>query len=257
MRGTPVTERAERLRRRIIPAHAGNSRPAPRPGPVDTDHPRACGELQVQRHLDLPRAGSSPRMRGTLGHDGVHHLGLRIIPAHAGNSLSAWKYRRRRSDHPRACGELAVIWASVSPCPGSSPRMRGTLADDLDAASPHRIIPAHAGNSGPSSDLPTGPSDHPRACGELVGGNSPFSCATGSSPRMRGTLVPLADLVRELRIIPAHAGNSSSFFSASSRISGSSPRMRGTQHELVGKRLGFRIIPAHAGNSHFRWLPDA
>ena len=109
MRGTRCHTGSRSRFGRIIPAHAGNSRPAPRPGPVDTDHPRACGELQVQRHLDLPRAGSSPRMRGTLGHDGVHHLGLRIIPAHAGNSLSAWKYRRRRSDHPRACGELMPV----------------------------------------------------------------------------------------------------------------------------------------------------
>ena len=72
----------------IIPAHAGNSDSAACPASVDADHPRACGELAVgQIHTTL-LAGSSPRMRGTLG-ECFHQLTwCRIIPAHAGNSQS-------------------------------------------------------------------------------------------------------------------------------------------------------------------------
>ena len=133
-----------------------------------TDHPRACGELIAVPHGRDNKTGSSPRMRGTRGVVLMLFGCLRIIPAHAGNSLKRRNIPRAEPDHPRACGELALcadtIWGSF----GSSPRMRGTQ-DVSDAQYPPiRIIPAHAGNSPMPPHATALQPDHPRACGELT-----------------------------------------------------------------------------------------
>ena len=86
MRGTPLARHRSRHRRRIIPAHAGNS--AHNRGRYHSapDHPRACGELSLERSMRNAWAGSSPRMRGTLSPYQTRTADWRIIPAHAGNS---------------------------------------------------------------------------------------------------------------------------------------------------------------------------
>ena len=70
----------------IIPAHAGNTRPAPTPTTSQRDHPRACGEHTVNCSVSDALPGSSPRMRGTRRHVRAVHRESRIIPAHAGNT---------------------------------------------------------------------------------------------------------------------------------------------------------------------------
>ena len=92
---------------------------------------------------------------------------------------------------------------------------------------------------------------------------------TGSSPRMRGTLLDWLAPVRCLGIIPAHAGNTCACSLPRSRrrdhpracgehntvclglacARGSSPRMRGTPTVVDGHEGGEGIIPAHAGNT--------
>ena len=111
--------------------------------------------------------------------------------------------------------------------------------------------------------------DHPRGCGEQLGGNTVSSCACGSPPRMRGTGRLSSPLLLLPRITPADAGNRGSALIRDVKkrdhprgcgeqmvswgryypFRGSPPRMRGT-----GKRasfLGFPkgITPADAGNS--------
>ena len=147
MRGTHTLPRFVAKKVRIIPAHAGNSRRFHHPTHRYSDHPRACGELPT-RNFAIPLAvGSSPRMRGTLFPFLIQFPGVRIIPAHAGNSTCDCSRTRAKADHPRACGELLMLdRATLSPI-GSSPRMRGTHAP-AEAGHPGiRIIPAHAGNS--------------------------------------------------------------------------------------------------------------
>ena len=51
---------------------------------------------------------------------------LRIIPAHAGNSMTCSRFLTIGADHPRACGELRRTRFFFSPSFRSSPRMRGT-----------------------------------------------------------------------------------------------------------------------------------
>ena len=127
MRGTRALDDARVTVARIIPAHAGNSYQPYTASSTEPDHPRACGELIVQASIDLSVAGSSPRMRGTPVLGVPSGVAERIIPAHAGNSLAPLGRQPQSSDHPRACGELALDTAIPSTLLGSSPRMRGTL----------------------------------------------------------------------------------------------------------------------------------
>ena len=126
MRGTRARSPRRPRLRRIIPAHAGNS---PRPGSAracDPDHPRACGELSGGSRSTVNSGGSSPRMRGTRTTACRRSSGIRIIPAHAGNSVEVEPVPSILSDHPRACGELPNCDKWANDYRGSSPRMRGT-----------------------------------------------------------------------------------------------------------------------------------
>ena len=129
MRGTLSGIGREHPIHRFIPAHAGNTL-------ADSSclceipvHPRACGE-----HISLPRTprkprGSSPRMRGTLDVQQLRHFQERFIPAHAGNTPPALRQQNDPPVHPRACGEHKSASVRAGSAHGSSPRMRGTLAD--------------------------------------------------------------------------------------------------------------------------------
>ena len=130
---------------------------------------------------------------------------------------------------------------------GSSPRMRGKLTLRRRHDHCERIIPAHAGQTDLDKFYGDVNADHPRACG--ANDRTPLETLTifGSSPRMRGK--PGSDSARRgrIRIIPAHAGQTTIFLFNSARWSdhpracganpcrppirwmntGSSPRMRG------------------------------
>ena len=269
MRGTRAPPGQPQPPPRIIPAHAGNSLVRLVMLNLLADHPRACGELD-SKPLNLCKSvGSSPRMRGTPAAAVGIVWGIRIIPAHAGNSLAPLRTDRTGSDHPRACGELRRLWTRVRGTYGSSPRMRGTHVEARGVFGVGRIIPAHAGNSIQGFGERSCGSDHPRACGELLLSRCPVAHLIGSSPRMRGTRSRPRGVLAPWRIIPAHAGNSgdSSDRGLASAdhpracgelvrlmhwvfaLLGSSPRMRGTQKGSVDEVAFTRIIPAHAGNS--------
>ena len=67
LRGTLRTDQVKPTGRGIIPALAGNTTACCRAAAAPWDHPRACGEhFAPAFHSHVP-AGSSPRLRGTLG----------------------------------------------------------------------------------------------------------------------------------------------------------------------------------------------
>ncbi len=105
MRGTAAATRSARDRERFIPAHAGNSSGVNISSHHCAVHPRACGEQAAVASLTNGRAGSSPRMRGTVELDLVGGVGPRFIPAHAGNSCLGPAKQLAQAVHPRACGE--------------------------------------------------------------------------------------------------------------------------------------------------------
>ena len=173
-------------------------------------------------------------MRGTL----VQHLVIvkraGIIPAHAGNTPSFLLLYVQYGDHPRACGEHAMLPGSRRHGWGSSPRMRGTQALRFGRPTDMGIIPAHAGNTRSFSPASPVPQDHPRACGEHSVRHSKRSAILGSSPRMRGTLSESNPHLTINRIIPAHAGNTvHSALGLSVRRD--HPRACGEHHQIPAK----------------------
>ena len=87
MRGKPMQTADKVDEHRIIPAHAGQTRPRPRTPVSPTDHPRACGANGSMTCAFRSCSGSSPRMRGKLVHLRSFRCRLRIIPAHAGQTV--------------------------------------------------------------------------------------------------------------------------------------------------------------------------
>ena len=155
---------------------------------------------------DPDRIGSSPRMRGKQGGRRKLEREIRIIPAHAGQTLAYYKPLQLPSDHPRACGANSALRPSNILQSGSSPRMRGKRRCQLSQMARDRIIPAHAGQTTTVYGRYFGPSDHPRACGANMLSPPTFTVTSGSSPRMRGKRGGFGASVSCPRIIPAHAG---------------------------------------------------
>ena len=128
MRGKRLHDRCHRQRGRIIPAHAGQTDCRFDGVAGSADHPRACGANQAPGNVSPSSCGSSPRMRGKRGADIAIPSALRIIPAHAGQTLSPPVHRPRPADHPRACGANHAGNGVMGGTAGSSPRMRGKLS---------------------------------------------------------------------------------------------------------------------------------
>ena len=128
VRGTLAIQQARCARIRIIPACAGNSVCEAKPTSMGADHPRVCGELAKAATRNSLEDGSSPRVRGTPVNvrDDAHLA--RIIPACAGNSTLRVRRLLSLPDHPRVCGELAILSKEYGGKGGSSPRVRGTRA---------------------------------------------------------------------------------------------------------------------------------
>ena len=157
---------------------------------------------------------------------------------------------------------------------GSSPRMRGKRHRVRGHGRGRRIIPAHAGQTNPRQTPRITTTDHPRACGANRPRSRPGTFKNGSSPRMRGKRGGYTRLPRHVRIIPAHAGQTSptcrtsvsatdhpracgaNYPNIASELwfDGSSPRMRGKRGNYAKARAASRIIPAHAGQT--RWSPE-
>ena len=132
--------------------------------------------------------GSSPLMRGTHEVENIGSNAVRIIPAHAGNTVMTANLREWRQDHPRSCGEHQMGQVAELSGIGSSPLMRGTRSKYLEGIFLSRIIPAHAGNTTFDVIHTSNSSDHPRSCGEHQCLGDVFRQVSGSSPLMRGTL---------------------------------------------------------------------
>ena len=153
------------------------------------------------------QAGSSPRMRGTLGVSVRRNVGHGIIPAYAGNTEAGSSFLITPRDHPRVCGEHVFQVISSVRMVGSSPRMRGTLEIVVVRGDQVGIIPAYAGNTKNSGGAMGVHRDHPRVCGEHTQVERAREVLTGSSPRMRGTRSCWCLDCAACGIIPAYAGN--------------------------------------------------
>ena len=104
-RGTRECAEQLQLHGRIIPACAGNTLPNEHSMDPDSDHPRMRGEHDTAATTGGLTVGSSPHARGTHLCEAQHFVGVRIIPACAGNTRPSSVAAKTRSDHPRMRGE--------------------------------------------------------------------------------------------------------------------------------------------------------
>ena len=158
--------------------------------------------------------GSSPLSRGIRLADCLPVPLCRIIPALAGNTKLNEGIPFFTADHPRSRGEYVIDIITKVYVMGSSPLSRGIPATENDLLAASGIIPALAGNTGPSRAPLWTRRDHPRSRGEYWVLPVRASCCIGSSPLSRG--IPAVGDRRDgrSRIIPALAGNTTSALSA-------------------------------------------
>ncbi len=89
--------------------------------------------------------GLSPRVRGSHGSCDVVHLGLRSIPASAGQPDIEGPVDALLKVYPRECGAAALNRVLRLVATGLSPRVRGSHRTLAISAHPTRSIPASAG----------------------------------------------------------------------------------------------------------------
>jgi hypothetical protein len=234
------------------------------------------GEHPQAKSVFVSKTGSSPRARGTPARAARRAVSIRFIPACAGNTPSIPAFS---AVHPRVRGEHKLIQGSSHDLNGSSrvrgehvsftiyeqsdygssPRARGTRAEELRAGHRRRFIPACAGNTTSSACFPNEPTVHPRVRGEHTDKRDSISAMSGSSPRARGTRSTKATSWWSHRVHPRVRGEHDLRRQLLQGNAGSSPRARGTLVFPAPGSLSHRFIPACAGNtqpgSGFRGLP--
>ena len=131
----------------ITPADAGKTYQCASNFYKTKDHPRGCGENNVDKTRIAVRAGSPPRMRGKPGLSANEYMETGITPADAGKTQYRPKQAPIVQDHPRGCGENAANAKAREVAKGSPPRMRGKPINPLTQSSMSRITPADAGKT--------------------------------------------------------------------------------------------------------------
>ena len=136
-----------RVRRGLIPAHAGKTRDSVR-GLLDLRaHPRSRGENVASVASVASVAGSSPLTRGKLCRDRIPKEAYGLIPAHAGKTVDRAQRRETLRAHPRSRGENNGKNAALEIREGSSPLTRGKHRAEATERRERGLIPAHAGKT--------------------------------------------------------------------------------------------------------------
>ena len=190
----------------LIPACAGKTTAACARTLKSWAHPRVCGENVLGGRFRFGDMGSSPRVRGKHSCRVIPPSRDRLIPACAGKTKAQVRLRSRGAAHPRVCGENSRCPMRNSSNLGSSPRVRGKPGRGQRGESPCRLIPACAGKTECRKYARSESWAHPRVCGENRCSRYPAQRMAGSSPRVRGKLLPRFPCGRTVGLIPACAG---------------------------------------------------
>ena len=237
---------------RLIPAHAGKTIRNCKRSTRRAAHPRSRGENVIFHLKGMQLRGSSPLTRGKPRAASLRGLRVRLIPAHAGKTITAAGPALRAEAHPRSRGENPPTTAPLLLRSGSSPLTRGKHTRRPGSARRARLIPAHAGKTR------TRASTEPAPCR-----------VPGSSPLTRGKRLRAWRAAPVWRLIPAHAGKTTQLRAlyvtheahprsrgenyvshCSPRAStGSSPLTRGKRVGVDALEVQLRLIPAHAGKT--------
>ena len=150
----------------LIPAHAGKTGGSGAMGVTRWAHPRSRGEND-DRHFKVERRhGSSPLTRGKRPQFGLFRPVSRLIPAHAGKTMSAPADCLDQQAHPRSRGENSPCGMCRLRRLGSSPLTRGKRFADAYDRLGNGLIPAHAGKTRCRRRRCRRRSAHPRSRGE-------------------------------------------------------------------------------------------
>ena len=254
---------------RLIPAHAGKTKALEVSLRRCGAHPRSRGENELLSLGHDPVAGSSPLTRGKRRYVRLPPDALRLIPAHAGKTKISCSITWTRRAHPRSRGENLSTTVIPGVANGSSPLTRGKPFLLVAGLGGGGLIPAHAGKTPSSGKSSRGRRAHPRSRGENYAWCGAFQVWGGSSPLTRGKQPPSSNARPTHRLIPAHAGKTSSSRTGSVRCGahprsrgenleglepgaqgrGSSPLTRGKPRTDACARRGGGLIPAHAGKT--------
>ena len=171
-----------------------------------TAHPRSRGENPLGTLRAFRMRSSSPLTRGKPPLLRFVIEPRRLIPAHAGKTCASSSEPQWSWAHPRSRGENSTAATSLWRLLGSSPLTRGKRGASGPA---WRRCPAH-----------------PRSRGENLSTVFSMEIAGGSSPLTRGKQAAGSLSVMLFRLIPAHAGKTSSCRSVCGR-GAAHPRSRG------------------------------
>ena len=169
-------------------------------------HPRSRGENYSELGNTPSMVGSSPLTRGKRLVLIFVRSNIRLIPAHAGKTPRRKRSPRGDRAHPRSRGENSLLTPMDSLRYGSSPLTRGKRTVSISAPPAFRLIPAHAGKTLNVTRRRAVSAAHPRSRGENGDVHNEAPIRRGSSPLTRGKLITLTLRVRQVRLIPAHAG---------------------------------------------------
>ena len=170
----------------ITPALAGKSYRTIHCRGGHRDHPRTCGEKQMEQQAGRVWVGSPPHMRGKVHRHSFLNFISGITPAYAGKSSYMPASAPASKDHPRICGEKFSGRLPATTAIGSPPHMRGKGNIGVTTTQEMRITPAYAGKSSHISGHDLCVWDHPRICGEKFPVSPCLLLQLGSPPHMRG-----------------------------------------------------------------------
>ena len=230
--GTPLRPSGESGVGGLIPTHAGNTLKSTRCMALTRAHPRSRREHSPTKALRRRTWGSSPLTRGALRQIVQLAHGLRLIPAHAGNTPRQNRCGINRRAHPRSRGEHERMNPKIAAQLGSSPLTRGALGVGASARLAIGLIPAHAGSTRFVADARGRFGAHPRSRGEHETEAPDLTTFKGSSPLARGTRLSRPTRCSAIRLIPARAGNTPSCQMIMMRF-GAHPRSRGEHCRLL------------------------
>ena len=173
-------------------------------------HPRSRGENTEADEDSRALWGSSPLTRGKHRVPPRVRRRRRLIPAHAGKTLTGMVADADAGAHPRSRGENSRP-ASASPwTAGSSPLTRGKRASGGARRGLRRLIPTHAGKTTACPAARPAGRAHPHSRGENHDRDAYPDPRPGSSPLTRGKRRGRHQRLRSRRLIPTHAGKTRS-----------------------------------------------
>ena len=113
-------------------------------------------------------------------------MGIRSIPASAGEPFTRTEVDRYGAVYPRECGGATTAWGDVGRDQGLSPRVRGSPGHDLGLRVEAGSIPASAGEPEGAKPTMITLTVYPRECGGAAALAHPVQAAQGLSRECGG-----------------------------------------------------------------------